>query len=73
MRTQFFPPARMCRRIRGLGEPQQASGDIQKDIPTHCLLVLSEISDYYSASRLGKAHPARDTDRYGNATPSPND
>jgi len=30
----------------GLGEPKQASGNIQKDIAAHCLRDLSECSDY---------------------------
>ena len=32
------------RPVRGLGEPQQATSNIQKDIAGHCLPTLSEIS-----------------------------
>ena len=40
------------RLVRGLGEPQQAHRDIQKDIPMTCLPMLSEISDNVSKQNL---------------------
>ena len=42
--------------IRGLGEPQQASENIQKDILTHCLPMLSEISA--GCSQRDRSRPA---------------